>query len=185
MSIKKILKAARFAAEKHRSQRRKNGAADPYINHPIQVAELLAEVGGVGDESLLIAALLHDTIEDTDTTHAEIAAEFGDEVLKLVLEVTDDKTLSKEERKRLQIVTAPRKSIRAKQLKLADKIANLSFLADDPPPQWSLNRQIGYFEWAEKVVEGLRGCNANLEKLFDRIHDQGIKKLQNQRLGNF
>ena len=180
MDIKRILKATKFAAEKHRHQRRKNKAAEPYVNHPIDVAELLVTVGKVEDESLVIAGLLHDTIEDTNTTKEEIEQEFGDDVLSLVLEVTDNKRLPAVERKRLQIVTAPKKSSQAKQLKLADKISNLSTLTDDPPINWSLDRQIEYFEWSSKVVSGLRGCNHMLERLFDTVCDHGLKKLNDQ-----
>ena len=178
MTIKKILKATKFAAEKHRNQRRKNADSDPYINHPIHVAEILADVGNVEDESLIIAALLHDTIEDTDATAAEIRKQFGEDVVELVLEVTDDKTLPHQERKQLQIATAPKKSIRGKQLKLADKISNLSSLAKDPPVQWQFDQQREYFDWAARVVEGLRGCNSDLEKLFDDVYSQGVKTLQ-------
>ena len=178
MDIKRILKAAKFAAEKHKNQRRKNESATPYINHPIDVAELLIRVGNVQDESLIIAALLHDTIEDTDTTKEELEANFGRDVLSLVLEVTDDKTLPAPDRKRLQIVSAPNKSRRAKQLKLADKTSNLSTLADDPPVNWSIDRKIEYLEWAEKVVVGLRGSCPSLEQLFDHVYNEGVAKLR-------
>ena len=128
-----LLSAANFAAIKHTCQRRKNVAASPYINHPIEVAELLCSVGGVEDEPILIAALLHDTIEDTETSEQEIAEAFGSQVLSLVLECTDDKSLKKQERKRLQIVNAPKKSSGAKQIKIADKICNLRSIRVDPP----------------------------------------------------
>ena len=182
MDIKRILKAAAFAAEKHRNQRRKNKSAMPYINHPINVAELIVRVGNVDDEDLIIAALLHDTIEDTETTKEEIEANFGVDVASLVLEVTDDKTLPSPERKRLQIVSAPAKSLRAKQLKLADKVSNLSVLADDPPVDWSVNRQIKYMEWAKKVVDGLRGSNSPLERRFDHVYKEGLNKLRAQKM---
>ena len=172
-----LLKATWFAAEKHSEQRRKNTAATPYINHPIEVAEHLQRVGGVSDESILIAALLHDTIEDTDTTESEIRDAFGETVLKLVLECTDDKRLEKAERKRLQIVNAPKKSPGAKQIKLADKTCNLLSILADPPSGWSVARQLEYFQWASQVVEGLTGVNNELDQKATEVLDQGLATL--------
>lgn len=159
----------RFSAEKHRLQRRKGLEASPYINHPIHVAETLWEVGGIRDIVVIIAALLHDTLEDTDTTHEEIQTLFGNDVLQVILEVTDDKTLPKMERKRLQIENAPHKSIRAKQLKLADKICNVYDITYAPPHNWSLQRRQEYITWSEQVVAGLRGTNAALEAYYDTL----------------
>ena len=173
-----LLMAAHFAAEKHRTQRRKNEEADPYLNHPIEVAELLARVGGVTDTVTLIAALLHDTIEDTDTEPDEINKIFGPEVLSVVLEVTDDKRLLKDERKRLQIENAPHLSLRGKQVKLADKISNISAVETSPPKGWTRDRQIEYLDWAEKVVSGLGDCNTHLEKLFFNTLAKGKKHLK-------
>ena len=172
-----LLKATWFAAEKHSEQRRKNTAATPYINHPIEVAEFLQRVGGVSDESILIAALLHDTIEDTDTNESEIRDAFGETVLKLVLECTDDKRLEKAERKRLQIVNAPKKSPGAKQIKLADKTCNLLSILADPPSGWSVARQLEYFQWASQVVEGLTGVNNELDQKATEVLDQGLATL--------
>ncbi len=117
---KSLLKALAFAAEKHRFQKRKDTAGTPYINHPIDVALTLAETGEETDEDLIVAAILHDTIEDTQTSPEEIVEQFGYAVLNLVLEVTDDKNLPKEERKKLQIMNASKKSESARKLKLAD-----------------------------------------------------------------
>jgi guanosine-3',5'-bis(diphosphate) 3'-pyrophosphohydrolase len=172
-----LLKAARFSAEKHRDQRRKDGHASPYINHPLQVAETLASIGGVEDVPLLIAALLHDTVEDTGTRPEEIEAEFGAEVLFLVMEVTDDKNLPKPERKRLQVEHAPHKSHRAKQLKLADKICNVNDILRTPPADWSLQRRREYLLWTEQVVEGLRGANPGLEHRYDELLTEGKQAL--------
>lgn len=161
-----LLRAAAFAARKHARQRRKNAAADPYINHPIEVAELLSR-HGVADPATLQAALLHDTVEDTETTPEELEAEFGPEVRAVVLECTDDKTLSKAERKRLQIARAPHKSHRAQLVKLADKTANIRQLAIDPPVDWPPERVRAYLDWAEAVVAGLRGAHPGLAAEFD------------------
>ena len=173
-----LLKALRFSAEKHNDQRRKDSKSSPYINHPIQVAETLWTVGGVRDGALLVAAVLHDTIEDTDATPSEIEREFGNEVLGLVLEATDDKSLPKEVRKQLQIENAPNKSPRAKMLKLADKLCNIRDIVRLPPADWSLKRKQEYLLWTEKVVKGLRGTNKELEAHYDEVLKEGRQLLK-------
>lgn len=173
----KLLQAARFAAVKHISQKRKGNDAAPYINHPLEVANLLANVGKVEDYDILIAALLHDTVEDTETTKEEIAKLFGDNVAKMVLEVTDDKSLPKVERKQKQIEHAPHLSQGAKQIKLGDKISNIRDVVENPPDGWSDERRREYVVWGEKVIAGLRGANANLEKHFDELIEQAKQKL--------
>lgn len=172
-----ILKAMRYSAEKHNDQRRKDSKSSPYINHPIRVAETLYSVGGVRNEALLAAAILHDTIEDTDATAEDLRREFGDEISGLVLEVTDDKSLPKDVRKQLQIETAAHKSPRAKLLKLADKICNVEDLVATPPADWSLKRRREYLLWTEKVIQGLRGSNRELENLYDEILAKGKQSL--------
>jgi len=162
-----ILRALAFAADKHRNQRRKGEEKSPYINHPIAVANVLANEGGVYDPIVLCAALLHDTIEDTQATAAELEVEFGARITAIVLEVSDDKSLAKEVRKRLQIEHAPRLSREAKLVKLADKICNLRDMAERPPADWEIERRTQYFDWARAVVDGLRGAHARLEALFD------------------
>jgi GTP diphosphokinase / guanosine-3',5'-bis(diphosphate) 3'-diphosphatase len=169
-----LLKALEFAAVRHRSQFRKGLDKTPYINHPIQVAYLLAIDAGETDPVLLAAAILHDVVEDTvdsveerDELVRTISCIFGEEILSLTLEVTDDKTLDKKERKRLQVVSASHKSVRAKKLKIADKIMNIRDIAENPPADWNLQRISDYFDWAENVVSGLRGVNSKLEDLFD------------------
>lgn len=162
-----LLKAFRFSAGKHRNQRRKDSVKSPYIIHPIDVVQLLWEVGGVREMNVLLAAILHDTLEDTNTGPEEIRDDFGEEVLSLVLEVTDDKSLPQAERKRLQIETAPDKSFGAKLIKLADKCSNIRDLLALPPAHWSLKRRREYLLWSEKVVAGLRGTNEALEEYYD------------------
>jgi (p)ppGpp synthase/HD superfamily hydrolase len=163
----RIFVALRFAAEKHTHQRRKGGKDVPYINHPIGVATLLATVGRVTDTDVLAAALLHDTVEDTDTTPEELETKFGPVISALVAEVTDDPALTSAERKVRQEREAPFKSPKAKLIRLADKICNVHDITYSPPPSWSLERRIAYFDWAERVVAGLRGTNAALEADFD------------------
>jgi guanosine-3',5'-bis(diphosphate) 3'-pyrophosphohydrolase len=166
----RILAALQFAAFKHRDQRRKDHAASPYINHPIALANVLWHEGGVRDAGVICAALLHDTIEDTQTTAEEIENAFGLRIARMVLEVTDDKLLPKAERKRRQVEHAPHLSRGAKLVKLADKICNLRDVADSPPATWSLRRRRQYFDWAKNVVAGLRGTNRRLEQAFDEAY---------------
>ncbi len=165
--ITKVLRAASFAAHKHKDQRRKDPEASPYINHPLALARILAEEGGVQNAATLCAALLHDTLEDTDATQSELASQFGEEVAAIVAEVTDDKSLAKEERKRLQSEHAPHLSDPAKRVKLADKIANLRDVATTPPVDWNLERRQEYFDWAKSVINRLRGVDPRLEAVFD------------------
>lgn len=163
-----FIKALRYASQQHRDQRRKGGTQAPYINHPIQVAEILWQSGEVEDMATLAAALLHDTVEDTGTKPEQIDAMFGEEVRGLVMEVTDDKSLPKETRKILQIENAPHKSKRARQIKLADKISNVTEIAYDPPKDWPRSRRREYLDWTERVIEGLRGPNPSLEARYDQ-----------------
>jgi len=162
-----VLAASAFAADKHRDQRRKGTEASPYINHPIAAANVLANEAGVLDPITLAASLLHDTIEDTGTTMEELVRAFGPEVAAVVAEVTDDKSLPKQERKRLQVVHAGELSARAKLVKLADKICNLRDLDRSPPQDWPVERRREYFDWTKQVIDRLRGANARLEALFD------------------
>lgn len=167
-----ILKAASFAAEKHRDQRRKDAESSPYINHPITLANVLANEGNVTDPDVLCAALLHDTIEDTETTAGELRGIFGDTVIGIVLEVTDDKSLPKAERKRLQIEHAAHASPQAKLVKLADKICNLRDILASPPADWSIERKQEYFDWSTEVVAGVRDVHPGLAKVFDQLLNQ-------------
>jgi guanosine-3',5'-bis(diphosphate) 3'-pyrophosphohydrolase len=162
-----VLAASAFAAYKHRDQRRKGAEASPYINHPIAVANVLANEAGISDPTILAAALLHDTIEDTDTTAAELEAAFGSAITGIVVEVTDDKSLLKQERKRLQIEHAATLSTPAKLVKLADKICNVRDMSQSPPVDWSPQRKDEYFTWAKQVVDRIRGVSPVLENLFD------------------
>src|SRR5262245_46239688 len=161
-----VLRAAAFAAEKHRNQRRKDEEASAYINHPIQLAYILVQAD-VEDHIVLAAALLHDTIEGTNTTLEELQIVFGHEIANIVAECSDDKALGKLERKQAQIDHAAHISRRAKLVKLADKIANVNDLNDAPPAGWSLERKREYFDWAKKVVDKVRGTHAALEERFD------------------
>ena len=167
-----IVKALTFAAHKHRDQRRKGADASPYINHPIALADVLCNEAGVTDQVAICAALLHDTVEDTETTPGELEQEFGAEICGVVMEVTDDKRLSKVERKRQQIEKAGQLSQRAKLVKLADKISNLRDILSHPPADWPLARQQSYFDWAKAVIDRLRGTNQTLEAVFDGLYSR-------------
>ena len=168
-----VLRAASFSADRHRSQFRKGVDASPYINHPIAVATVLAVEGGVGDEHILLAAVLHDTVEDTSASPEELQERFGPVVRLLVEEVTDDKELERAERKRLQIEHTPALSVAAKLIKLGDKICNMRDVVENPPTGWSLQRRRDYLDWAELVVAGCRGANRALEDSFDRVVTEG------------
>jgi guanosine-3',5'-bis(diphosphate) 3'-pyrophosphohydrolase len=176
-----FITALHFAAMKHRDQRRKDASKTPYINHPVAVAETLWSIGQVRDIVVLTAALLHDTIEDTATTADDIRKQFGEEVLAVVLELSDDKSLPKEERKELQVKNAPHKSPRARQVSLSDKINNVSSLICMPPSDWSQQRKREYLDWAERVVNGMRGPNPLLEAEFDRVLAEGRRELSHAR----
>jgi GTP diphosphokinase / guanosine-3',5'-bis(diphosphate) 3'-diphosphatase len=176
-SLHRIARALKFAAIKHRKQKRKDGET-PYVNHPIELFDVLVNEGGVKDEDLLVAAILHDTVEDTDATPEELEAEFGAAVRGLVEEVTDDKSLSQEERKARQVEAAPHKSVKAKQIKLADKICNLRDMAKSPPVDWSRDRKSKYIEWSKQVVEGLRGANEALESVYDEAYQECSTRLR-------
>lgn len=159
-----LTRAYALACTWHAGQRRKGDAQEPYVNHLAEVADLVARA--TSDITLTIAAILHDAIEDAGVTAGQIKAEFGPEVARLVEEVTDDKSLPKPERKRLQEETAPHKSAGAKIIKLADKTSNLRAILNSPPP-WPIERKREYLAWARRVVAGLRGANASLEAGFD------------------
>lgn len=161
-----ILKALTFSAEKHRHQRQDDAAASPYINHPIALVSLLSE-HGVTDSETLCAGLLHDTLEDTDTTYAELKESFGRKISDIVQEVSDDKLLPFAERRRLQVAKAQVASKEAKLVKLADKTCNLRDIVNAPPVDWGINRQRDYFDWAKEVADSIGNVNKGLEKAFE------------------
>jgi len=169
-SMSLIIRAAHFAAEKHKNQRRKDADATPYINHPLTLAKILSLEADVRDPETLAAAILHDTVEDTETTEQELVDNFGANIARIVMEVTDDKSLPKAERKRLQVANAAKKSPQAKLVKMADKIANLRDVAVSPPGTWPLERRQDYFDWAREVVQGLGDTNPRLAELFAKAY---------------
>jgi len=162
-----LTRAFAFAAEKHAHQRRKGENAEPYVNHLAEVAHLLAVAVHGRDANLIAAGLLHDTLEDTETTRDELVSTFNEDIASLVSEVTDDKSLPKQERKRLQVTHAPDKTARAKMLKLADKTSNLRGIVASPPAGWSIERRVEYVRWGRDVAAGLRGVHPWLEEQFD------------------
>lgn len=179
--IIRITHALEFAARKHVNQRRKGKHEEPYVNHVAEVGRMLAEATAGKDVNLVIAGLLHDTIEDTKTKHHELVRHFGRDVAGLVQEVTDDKKLRKEVRKRRQIETAPHKSRRARMIKIADKTANLHSVFSSPPPGWKLKRRREYLVWASRVVAACRGANRVLDDGFDKAARRLAKKLRMRR----
>ena len=171
-AVRDVLRAAHFAAERHSAQRRKGAAAEPYINHLLEVAELVSGALAESDTNLVIAALLHDTVEDVGVTKQELDQTFGPDVANLVMEVTDDKSLPKRERKRLQVLNAPKKPVRAQVIKLADKISNLRAILASPPADWSVRQRLEYIEWAKEVVDALSAPDQGLKAEFDRLYDK-------------
>jgi (p)ppGpp synthase/HD superfamily hydrolase len=175
-----VMRAAVFAARVHAGHRRKGDAQEPYVNHVLEVAMILAT--HAGPTAAVVAALLHDTVEDSDadpepTTFEHLAAAFGEEVAGIVAEVSDDKALPKETRKALQVRHAPKKSDAAKQLKLADKISNLRAIAASPPKGWDHGRRVEYVGWAGRVAAGLKGVNPALDALFDEVYRDAVRAL--------
>jgi len=164
-----VSSAANFAAERHKDQRRKGKGQVPYVNHLAEVACLLTVATKGTDAELVAAGWLHDTVEDTAPSQDELVSTFGDEVASLVMEVTDDKSLPKAERKRLQVLKTPAKTPRAKMIKLADLTSNLRQFPED----WESRRINDYFEWADQVAAGCRGVNAELERTFDQTVASG------------
>jgi (p)ppGpp synthase/HD superfamily hydrolase len=172
-----VLRAADTAARWHAHQRRKGAAQEPYINHLLEVAKLVAEATGGAESDTIIAAFLHGAIEDQGVQAETIASEFGERVAEIVMEVTDDKSLPKQVRKHKQIEGAPNISREAKLVKLADKTSNVRTIAASPPPDWSVQRRLEYIEWARQVVAGLRGTSAWLEQQFDEAAEQAMRLL--------
>lgn len=165
-----LLKALTFAAYKHKDQRRRDVDASPYINHPISLADILCNEAHITDIETICGALLHDTVEDTETTAEELEQVFGKTIRDIVMDVTDDKTLPKAARKQAQIDHAAHISDKAKLIKLADKISNLRDVLNNAPTDWSLERRQQYFDWSCKVIDQVRGSHLELEALFDEIY---------------
>lgn len=175
--MKQEIDAILFAAESHSGQYRKDGKT-PYINHPVAVMHLLAHTGGISDTEVLIAAVLHDVVEDTTVTALEITDRFGERVSKIVLELTDDKLLTKEERKHQQLFSAHQLSHDARLIRICDKICNVYDILYAPPGNWDMRRRIDYLEWAKAVIDKIRGTHPQLEKRFDELFEEGVKFLE-------
>lgn len=184
-NLQLLLKAVDFAAYKHRNQRRKNDKKSPYIEHPIHVAYTLSQCD-ILDVNVLCGSLLHDTVEDTDTTLNDIETIFGKKIVTIVNDVTDDKSLSKIERKRLQIEHTQGSGIlyESKLVKLGDKFSNLSSLSSSPPVTWSSDEIQGYALWCYRVCLNLRNINSMMDKLLGTIFDDfGINGIENENNG--
>jgi len=174
-AIPLIIDALAFAADKHRDQRRKDKDASPYINHPVTLAHVLAFEGGITDPIALAGALLHDTVEDTETTYEELVSRFGTEIADVVMEVTDDKSLPKATRKELQVEHAPHMSTAGRLVKIADKISNLRDVATSPPADWSQERCRKYADWAKRVVDALGPVSPELNASFEKAYSSVVK----------
>ena len=177
LQLDAFMDAVIFAAQKHQGQVRKDEQASPYVTHPLAVAKILYTLGKINDTSILIAAVLHDTIEDTNTTEAEIRDYFGEETLSIVLELTDDKSLKKMTRKQNQVNHASELSWKAKTIKLGDKLTNCQDILQSPPKNWAIDRRQEYIQWAADVVAQIRGTNPHLEAVFDEMLVEAEKSL--------
>lgn len=181
-SIPRLTEATLFAARAHCTQRRKGRDADPYVNHVIEVADRLARATEGSDLALVVAGLLHDTIEDCGVTAGDLTRRFGEDVAALVVEVTDDRPLSREERKRAQIGHMATISERAPMLKVADKASNLRDIALAPGSDWSAKRRHDYVLWADKVVAPCRGLNATLDRGYDEARSLALKAIERDEM---
>lgn len=169
LALDSLLDAIIFATKKHQGQVRKDSHGSPYITHPLTVAQVLWEIGGITDITILVSAILHDTLEDTNTSNTEISELFSDDILSIVLALTDDKTLDKMERKRMQVIHARGLSYTARVIKLADKLVNCRDILLSPPKGWTLERRRAYIQWAADVIDNIRGTNTSLEDAFDQM----------------
>jgi hypothetical protein len=175
--VRRLTKALAFAAEAHRNHRRKGASQEPYINHLIEVVDLVASVEDA-DVEVLIAALLHDVLEDTGTGYDELAAAFGERVARIVQENSDDMTLPKAERRRARLAGIGKKSREARLVKFADVNSNLRAIAISPPAGWPNDRRFGYLESCRNLVDAGRGSSAEIERIFDdtaRAVEQAIR----------
>lgn len=173
--LEKIFEALLFAAEKHKNQRRKDVDASPYINHPIAVVYYLYRYGRVFDSDVLVAAILHDTIEDANTSPEEVYELFGERTMQLVLELTENKSFPSDVRKKLQVEKAKGMSEGAQAIRIADKISNITDLIQSPPSGWSQERKREYLKWTKKVVDQLRGINPGLEDIYYKKYIEAEK----------
>jgi len=173
-----LLDAVIFAAHKHQGQVRKDQSRSPYVTHPLAVARAIWEIGQVKDQTLLIAAVLHDTIEDTETSKDEIRKRFGEEVLSIVIEVTDEKSQEKMIRKQQQVTHAATLSHSAKILKLADKLCNCQDILYSPPDNWTMKRRQDYIQWAADVIAQMRDTNPGLETALDQVFSDAEEQLE-------
>ena len=176
--MKELIDAILYAASSHAGQLRKD-CVTPYINHPIEVMHLLVYTGGIEDHEILMAAVLHDVIEDTSVTAEDIAERFGKNVASVVLELTDDVTQPKEERKRLQLQNAGKLSRAARLIRISDKICNVYDMLYAPPGNWDLKRRKEYIEWANAVVKKISGTNEGLESHFEELIEESFRFLEN------
>ena len=181
--VRRLTKALAFAAEAHRNQRRKGASQEPYINHLIEVLDLVASVEG-GDMDVLIAALLHDVLEDTPTGYDELAAAFGARVARIVQENSDDMTLPKPERRRARMAGISKKSREARVVKFADIISNLRAIAVSPPAGWSNDRRLGYLNSCRDLVDAGRGANAAIERIFDDTAREVEQAIRTEGIGD-
>lgn len=172
-----LRRVAKFAAEAHAGQFRKDAKHTPYISHPVKVANILRNEAGITDETVLAAALLHDTVEDCGVDPKVIAARFGDDVARLVLEVTNPEGMPKDEVKRLQVEKSKLRSSGGNALKLSDRIDNLRDVLVSPPADWDSAQRRAYFEHGRQMVDAMPNAHEKLRNIFNEIYSEGLRKL--------
>jgi uncharacterized protein (UPF0147 family) len=178
--LRRLTKALLFAAEAHRNQRRKGAAQEPYLNHLVEVLDLLVQATDGTDTDMLIAAILHDVVEDTSASYEDVAKKFGERVAGIVRENSDDMTLPKAERRRARIAAMPLKSREARLVKMADVISNLRAIAVSPPAGWSADRKLGYLEGCRQLIDAGRGTDAAIERTFDQTADDVERTIRDE-----
>jgi hypothetical protein len=183
IEVQRLTKALAFAADAHRNQRRKGAGQEPYINHLIEVLDLVASVE-CDDMDVLVAALLHDVLEDTRTGYDDLAALFGARVARIVQENSDDMTLPKPERGRARLEAMSKKSREARLVKFADIISNLRAIAVSPPAGWSNDRRLGYLSSCRDLVNAGRGSNAAIERIFDDTAKEVVRVIRTEGIGD-
>lgn len=176
-----LLETITYAIIKHDGQKRKDENAYPFIVHPIDVASILIKAG-VTDNDVLNAAILHDVVEDTSATYEEVKTKFGKSVADYVQEVSDDKSLSKLERKKAQIEHAKVISEGAKLIKLADKISNLTSLSNSVPKSWPAIWEKGYFAWAKLCTDNMSGLSEQLDAQLNTLYQNALSDLDIEKV---
>jgi (p)ppGpp synthase/HD superfamily hydrolase len=171
VQIEKLFEALEYASKLHKDQRRKGNGGSPYVNHLIEVASLLSRVAEVTDHEVIIAAILHDVLEDTEAREGDIFDRFGGTVLAYVKHVTDDKLLSLEKRRIAQLKSIENSSSQIQLIKLADHCSNIASL----PPSWDRARLESYISWSHSIAVHCYSASEELAKVYKKRYDSALE----------